>query len=413
MNKKVLLVFHNNFLNNDVGCNSYIFQIAKYLKSKNCKIHLFSCTNIWNNFETFEALNRSLNLVDELHLYAPKPDPSSTARQYKIIHNPDCTISAFGKHILTISSTTYEITEGFASYFGWIQRDTVEFFQKLITENNYDSINVHYLQMAELFRFAKAPKHTKLIYSAQDALYMMDGYLSGGIPRMLDVLPKEIEIMSYFDEILCISNDEKNFFQRLMPDKIFRHYPHALNPRNLPEAEKDIDVLFLGFMNPHNRDGLIWFIDLVLPILKTKPTIVVCGKVWLSLEKEAPQYVERALLSGVQRVDFSEDLDFLFARTRLTICPLRSGTGMKIKTIDSLARGIPVVSTSWGVDGFADKNNNGCLVADSPTEFAQRIHLLLDDDSSYKHYSAQAREYFKKYLSLEANSATLDLAFEL
>ena len=416
MSRKVLLVFHNNFLNNAIGCNSYIFQIAKHLKRENCTVHLFSCTNIWNNFDNFEELNGSLKLIDKLFLFEPSAGNVSKESDYKTVSKPDCRISIFGKHILTISNKDYIVVENsnvLETYFGWIHKDTVEFFQRIIVENSYDCINVHYLQMAELFRFVQAPKSTKLIYSAQDALYMMDGYLTGGVPRMLDVMPKELEIMSYFDEVLCISNDEKLFFQRLLPHKVFRHYPHAIEAKVLPRISKDIDVLFLGFMNPHNRDGLIWFIDCVMPYLNLTAKVVVCGKVWLSLEKEAPEYLERASKAGIDRIDFADDLDSLFARTRLTVCPLRSGTGMKIKTIDSLARGIPVVSTSWGVDGFADKNNNGCLVSDSPREFAHYVDRLLSDQLYYSECAERACEYFEKYLSFTANQGTLDRAFQL
>ena len=86
---------------------------------------------------------------------------------------------------------------------------------------------------------------------------------------------------------------------------------------------------------------------------------------------------------------------------------------MKIKVIDSLARGIPVVTTLWGVDGFSDKHNNGCLVHDDPVEFADAINRLVRNDELYNHTAETARFYFREYLSLEANQEKLNKIFDL
>lgn len=414
MNKRVLLCFHNNFLNNELGCNSYIFEMARYLKDAGCSLDLFSLTNVWNNFDNFYELNNKRKLIDNLYLYSPDPCNQEKENQSNYIRETysKSVFYLMGLPLFTRHSIDRRL-QNRSLDFGWIKPSTVDYFQKLIDENQYDSINVHYLQMAELVRHIKKPDKTRLIYSAQDAFYMMGGFFPQGLEGMLHILPREIAIMNLFHEVLFISNDEKIFFERFLPGVTTRHFPHALSRKVLRSRDKDIDILFIGHMNPHNLKGLMWFIDEVSPHMNAEIRITVCGRVWWSFMNDAPKYLDKAERLGIIRIDFAKDLDDLYARTRLSICPLLSGTGMKIKTIDSLARGIPVVSTTWGVDGFADKHNNGCLVSNDPKEFARLINVLISDQQRYDELVEEGKRYFDQYLSLEANARVLDIAFEL
>ena len=412
--KRVLFVYHNNFLFNTIGCNNYIFQIASYVKSQGCIVDLFSVTNVWNNFDTFEEFNAKYKLIDNLYLHTP--DPASPYNDIRTVteETRKTNYSLFGIPLWSKKKTERTVhAKANTPQLGWAYHDTVKRFEEVITANHYDIIDVHYLQMAEIVCYANIPEGTKVVYSSQDAYYMMNGFYQNGISGMAGIMPYELEIMSKFDAISCISFDELVFIRKLLPDKSFYHLPHPLAKRTLPEREKDIDILFLGFENPHNREGMKWFIDKVLPRIDKDVRITVCGLIWSSMVQKDPDHIRRAEEWGVQHIDFAEDLDELYARTKVSICPLLGGTGMKIKVIDSLARGIPVVTTIWGVDGFADKHNNGCLVYDDPESFAEAVNKLVKDDKLYNATKAAGDAYFEEFLSLEANRHTLDAVFEL
>lgn len=413
--KRILFVYHNNFLNNAIGCNNYFFQFVDYVKRQGCIVDYFSVTNVWNNFENFEELNAKFgNLVDNLYLYTPDPDAPENAATEIREEKFERSFSLFGiplwknKHTNRASAPKAE-----RPVLGWAQMDVLRKFEELVNTNHYDVIDVHYLQMAEYIYYANIPEDTKVVYSSQDAFYMMCGFYQQGLNAMAGAIPYEIKILERFDAISCISFDEMFFYQKLLPGKKFYHLPHPISERHLPEKAKDIDVLLLGFDNPHNCKGLVWFIDEVLPHLGKEVRVTVCGKVWATTAKNDPEHIKRAEAAGVSHIDFAEDLDELYSRTRISMCPLLGGTGMKIKVIDSLARGIPVVTTLWGVDGFSDKHNNGCLVHDDPVEFADAINRLVRNDELYKHTAEIARSYFREYLSLEANQEKLNKIFDL
>ena len=414
--KRILFVYHNNFLFNTIGCNNYIFQIANYVKQQGCIVDFFSITNVWNNFDTFEELNAKFKLIDNLYLHTP--DPSDPVNQ------PDDEVkeevSSFAFKLFGIPfwkqkkvKRSLVPAEGGRPKLEWASMDTVKRFEEVINANHYDVIDVHYLQMAEIIYYANIPADTKVVYSSQDAFYMMRGFYQAGLSAMAELIPYEIQLMSRFDAVSCISFDEMFFCRKLLPQVPFYHLPHPLAARELPKREKDIDLLFLGFENPHNKEGLKWFIDKVMPLINKNIRVTICGLVWSSLAQSDPDYICRAEQWGVSHIDFAEDLDELYARTRISMCPLLGGTGMKIKVIDSLARGVPVVTTIWGVDGFADKHNNGCLVHDDPQDFAGAVNRLATDEALYRKTVEAGNAYFREYLSLEANQETLNRIFDL
>lgn len=415
MNKRVLLVYHTNFLNHDVGCNSYVFEMMSMLKSRGCAIDMFSIGDLWNTFDNFDELNKKYRLIDKLYLYMPdrrKPAPRKTAVK-EVLHKETFWLFGLPLWVRRITERTEEQIPAMEFDFGWVNADCVEYFQQVVKNTHYDAVNVHYIQMAELIKYTEFDPDTRLIYSAQDASYMMNGFLPSGLDAMMWIMPREIKLMSLFHEVLCISADEKCFFEKLLPQQKFRHFPHSIKARTLPQKEKTIDALFLGFTNPHNVRGVIWFIDNVMPHVRRNVRVTICGKVWTVLDKDHPEHVRKAGELGIRRINYAPDLDELYAETRLSICPLQGGTGMKIKTLDSMARGIPVVTTDWGIDGFADKHDNGCILANEPEAFAAAINDLTENQEHYRQAVDATRKYFERYLSWEANVPVIDAAFRL
>ena len=67
-------------------------------------------------------------------------------------------------------------------------------------------------------------------------------------------------------------------------------------------------------------------------------------------------------------------------KARALVVPLRIGGGTRLKILEALARGVPVVTTSLGCEGLGLRHGEEILVADDPAEFASCIERLFDDD---------------------------------
>lgn len=415
MNKKILLIFHLNFLRNDMGCSAYTYEIAKYLKSKGFSIDFLTNLHINNNFQDFHELNKKEKIVDNFYPFEfPKFCGIKIGKfrlfGYKIMDKQR------RWYILGIGlfKTNYVPTKKGKYYSTWMNDFFLKYFQNIIDTNHYDYIHIHYIQFADLLKYAKLPENITTIYSMQDANYIQTFYSMSLENYLADnLIEKEIKQISLFDKIIGISNDEIHFARKFLPDKKFYFLPHPLKKKELVQIEKDIDVLFLGFANVYNVDAVKWLVNNVYPYLNNKSNIWIVGKVCEKMQILEPDFVEKMVKLGINMLDFAEDLDELYARTKISIVPIFQGTGMKIKTVDSMSRGIPVVSSSLGVDGFPDKNNNGCLISDDPKVFADYINTLLEDEVFYNTTKQNICNYFDKYLSLDANEKTINEAFDI
>jgi glycosyltransferase involved in cell wall biosynthesis len=105
-------------------------------------------------------------------------------------------------------------------------------------------------------------------------------------------------------------------------------------------------------------------------------------------------------------------LEPYYGNSKIAICPMLSGTGVKIKVVEALSFGLPVVCNFRGTDGLPNKTNNGCLVTDDPLEFAQNIKTLLSDESLYRQQNNYAKEVFNNNFKTDVVFGLLDEVFE-
>jgi glycosyltransferase involved in cell wall biosynthesis len=136
------------------------------------------------------------------------------------------------------------------------------------------------------------------------------------------------------------------------------------------------DVCFLGgYTHPPNVDAVRFFAADILPRLRAHDAslgFVVAGA--------NPGAEVRALESAHVRVTgLVPDLRDVFDPARVFVCPLRYGAGMKGKIVTAMAYGIPVVTTSIGIEGIEARDGEDVLVADGADAFAAAVMRLYGD----------------------------------
>jgi glycosyltransferase involved in cell wall biosynthesis len=95
---------------------------------------------------------------------------------------------------------------------------------------------------------------------------------------------------------------------------------------------------------------------------------------------------------GLEVLGFVEDLKSIYASVPVCIAPVRYGTGTRIKILEAMAYGCPVVSTSKGCEGLEITPNEDIFVADSPADFAQACVSLLQDEAKREAMGKAGRE---------------------
>jgi O-antigen biosynthesis protein len=167
----------------------------------------------------------------------------------------------------------------------------------------------------------------------------------------------------------------------------------AIPPLSEPR-EFMIDMLFVGgFAHAPNVDGLSWFIESILPLIRKRHPQVrftVCGS---AMSKELKQMMTGRAVAFEENVS-NQRLDELYSVSRLVVAPLRYGSGLKGKVVEALLLGRPVVSTSIGYEGLAVPKK---MIKDGETEFAEEVSQLLIDKRYYDRSLAAQKSFLDTY----------------
>jgi GT2 family glycosyltransferase len=190
--------------------------------------------------------------------------------------------------------------------------------------------------------------------------------------------------------VFCVSDDEARFIAEVAPGKPTFVLPGIVEALPDPPGfdERGDLVFFGGFLagsaSP-NQDALIYLVEHVLPLFwEEHPdvglTVIGADATGAVRALEAPR---------VRIVGYVEDPADWLAGARVHVNPMRFGAGLKQKFLDSLAAGLPFVTTSVGAEGFPLGDMRDSLVADDPTGLAQRLSRLYSDRDAWER--AQAR----------------------
>jgi glycosyltransferase involved in cell wall biosynthesis len=99
-----------------------------------------------------------------------------------------------------------------------------------------------------------------------------------------------------------------------------------------------------------------------------------------------------------------------FRRSRLLAVPLRIGGGTRLKILEAMAHGLPVVTTSIGCAGIDVEHERDVLIADDPAQFARHVDRLLDDDELVADLARRARETVQRAYDWRAIGDALERA---
>jgi len=169
------------------------------------------------------------------------------------------------------------------------------------------------------------------------------------------------------------------------------------------------DVLFLGgYRHPPNVDAVQYFSAEILPRLKRgepKLRFIVAGA--------NPTAEVAALASAhVQVTGQIPDLQDVMDRARVFVCPLRVGAGVKGKIMTALAYGIPVVTTSVGIEGSGLVPDVHVLLADDAKSFARQTLRLYRDPELWQRLSAAGLAVMQGEYSPERGAGFLSAAID-
>jgi GT2 family glycosyltransferase/glycosyltransferase involved in cell wall biosynthesis len=158
-------------------------------------------------------------------------------------------------------------------------------------------------------------------------------------------------------------------------------------------------ILFVGdYAHPPNVDAAVWLVREILPLVRAELPDVPVHLAGSGITDE----VEALAGDGVVVHGWVPSLADLYSRVRLTAAPLRFGAGQKGKVGESLAHGVPVVTTRFGAQGFDLHDRTDAVMADSAADLARAIVDVHTDQQLWSRLSANGREAVSRDFSPES-----------
>ena len=163
-----------------------------------------------------------------------------------------------------------------------------------------------------------------------------------------------------------------------------------------PDKASSKTVLFCGTLNtPANRNGLAWFKQHVWPLIAKSDPLVRFTIVGMGAG--ANDFME---LRSDPRVSFVGEVETVtpyYQQAAVAVVPLLQGGGTRVKIVEAMALGTPVVSTTIGAEGIHLENGEHIMVCDAPEQFAVAVLRLLSSREFYHRMRTKARKWMEEH----------------
>lgn len=214
------------------------------------------------------------------------------------------------------------------------------------------------------------------------------------------VTTDEIAIKKYLNRTIAKSSNKQ------IP-AIQTYQPGIAIERPFAFIHQPLSLFHIGSMEwQANEQGVLWFLQKVWPLLLVKYPQAQFHLAGKGLSKSDPRFFQ----TGVVNHGEVPDAEDFMHQHGIMVVPIQAGSGIRIKTLEAMALGVPVVSTSVGAQGLSVTSGTEMFIADQPQQFADAIATLLANPAQAQTLTTQARAYVEQHHNLKRNTADL-LAF--
>ncbi len=207
----------------------------------------------------------------------------------------------------------------------------------------------------------------------------------------------ELNTLQRMDHVQVCSTENRNYLLSFLPnlaasmDATLRAGIDTSAYTRHTTGREPFTMLFLGsFRHIPNQEALDWFAKNVLPrVVERCPQakLVIVGS------DPPPRHSLPANDVNIEIRGFVEDVHEPLRRYAVFVCPILSGSGVRVKLLEAFCAGIPVVSTRIGAEGLSEQDGEVCLLTDDPQEFADRILHLFEHPQAAEQMVDKAYAY--------------------
>jgi len=222
-----------------------------------------------------------------------------------------------------------------------------------------------------------------------------------------------------FDNSVFVSQQEADFFYRLFPEAknisvigngVDHEYFSQLatrTPKLVTRNPQPETLLFTGAMDYWaNVDGVLWFCEKILPIVKDR-----YPKVQFYIVGSNPNPEIKKLGHNNKSINitgFVEDIRPYYNNADICVIPLRIARGIQNKVLEAMSMGKAVVTTSTAVQSIKATSGEHLLVEDNSDKFAEAVSMLLKNHTLRNYLGTNARRFVKSNYNWQGNMKKFD-----
>jgi glycosyltransferase involved in cell wall biosynthesis len=296
----------------------------------------------------------------------------------------------------------------------------VNFVRSLASQTHYDYAWFNTVNFASLGSpFASSSTRTIMdIHDIQSAIGQMMKEVINFKGLKFDYesnFTKEVKVLSRFSTVISNSKHDCSILEPYLSSNQLDSIPHLIDQIDLtvektPYAQRDFqyDLFFVGMANTQNAEGMSFFMESIFPdIVRAKPdvTFAIAGKICKDIQ------VPSELSQNIQLLGYVPDLAELYLKSRVMVCPVRTGSGTNVKLVEAVAYALPIVATSRCSSGLSLHHLSNALITDDPKQYADYVLQLLNDFQLAQRLSHAVEETYQQEYSKSAIYAKLDSLF--
>ena len=277
--------------------------------------------------------------------------------------------------------------------------------KEVLSTQSFDIVQIETLFMSPYMDTIRKYSKAKIILRAHNIEHLIwkrvasndknpfKKFYIGHLARTLELY--ERNIIKTYDGIVPITAKDALFF-KTMTDMPILPLPFGVDTDKIKkstEIKPEMTLFHIGAMNwIPNEEGIKWFLEEVWPMVEEKLPAV---KLYLA-GREMPEWLFKLKRKNIIIVgEVDNAYDFIRSKS-ISIAPLFSGSGIRIKIIESMALGKTVISTSIGAEGINIENDKNILIANTPLDFFEAIKLLYANEQMAEDIGNRARQLIEQ-----------------
>ena len=220
----------------------------------------------------------------------------------------------------------------------------------------------------------------------------------------------ELHALSLCDLVLPHNPDNCKLIENegISSDKIRWLPPYFNSLCNIKRAQIEPIILFFGAMGrQENSLSALWFIDKVLPRLTDLPVkFVVLGG-------SPPEELKNREGKNIHITGFVDDIRPYFESAMCFVAPLILGAGIKVKVLEALSSGIPVLTNKIGIEGIPAHDGCEYLHCETAEEYETSIRLIYENEIDVKQIEVSAKKFMEKYSTTNSSQEYRNLVYKI